>query len=302
MNCSVVVREEFAERYLLGQLSPAAQEAYEQHYLDCERCFGELQRLQAIQDALRAAPPAMSAPKSSRVWNPWWGWLATGTAAASLVAVVLLQQSRDPEQVAGNQNPAAAAAAAASSGEPEATSGRPVAEEAEGVTTTAAGDSPPESAKRPGPVSRQVEVLARLAQAEPPRYSATVLRGLADEATLRFQGGMKVYATRNFRGAVPILREAAALDPSRPDIAFFLGASELLSGDTAGAVTELRRTIAMGDTPFLEEAHFYLAKAYLGRAEIQAARMELAAAAKSTGGAGQEAVELLAEMDRLDLR
>ena len=145
-------------------------------------------------------------------------------------------------------------------------------------------------------------MLAHLARVDPPRYSATVLRGLADEATRRFQEGMKAYATRDFRGAVPILREAAALDPTRPDIAFFLGASELLSGNTAGAVKELSRTIALGDTPFLEEAHFYLAKAYLGRAEIQAARMELAAAAQSTGEAQQEAINVLAEIDKLDLR
>jgi tetratricopeptide (TPR) repeat protein len=296
MNCSVVMREEIAERYLLGQLSPAAQEAYEQHYFDCERCSGELQRLRAIQDALRAAPPAMPAPNSPRGWNPWWGWLATGAVAASLVAGVLLQQSKGPEQAAGNKDPAASPV---SSGEPEATSSRPVAEEAEGAATAAPAHSPPESTKRPGAASRRVELLARLARVEPPRYSAMVLRGLTDEATLRFQEGMEVYATRNFRGAVPILREAAALDPSRPDIAFFLGASELLSGDTAGAVKELGRTIVMGDTPFLEEAHFYLAKAYLTLGDVDRARAELTKVIALRGEKAEEAGEMLAELDVL---
>jgi tetratricopeptide (TPR) repeat protein len=299
MDCNLVVSDELVERYLLGALSPAEQEAFEQHFFECETCFGELRSLQAIQEAVRAAPPAMPAPKISRGWNPWWGWLATGTAAASLVAVVLLQQSRGPEQVAGNNSPAAAAASPASPGEPEATSGRPIAEEAEGAATTAPAYSPPESAKRPGAVLRQVEVLARLARVEPPRYLATVLRGSTDEATLRFQEGMKVYATQNFRGTVPILREAAALDPSRPDIAFFLGASELLSDDTTGAVKELRRTIAMGDTPFLEEAHFYLAKAYLKQGDTDSARAELTKAKALREEKGEEVDEMLAELDAL---
>lgn len=45
MDCSLIVRNELAERYLLGDLSPAEQEAYEKHYFDCPRCFGELRRL-----------------------------------------------------------------------------------------------------------------------------------------------------------------------------------------------------------------------------------------------------------------
>ena len=73
-----------------------------------------------------------------------------------------------------------------------------------------------------GADSRRVELL-RTCACGPAGVSATVLRGLADEATRRFQEGMKAYSTRDFRGAVPILREAAALDPTRPDIAFLRG-------------------------------------------------------------------------------
>ena len=54
------------------------------------------------------------------------------------------------------------------------------------------------------------------------------------------------------------LEEAAKLDPRSPEIGFFLGACHLLTDHNDAAISELRRTIALGETPFLEEARFYL--------------------------------------------
>jgi TolA-binding protein len=216
--------------------------------------------------------------------------------------MVLLGQFRAAERVAGNQGSPALASSRASHDSAAATSGQSTVAEAQRPVTPAPASSMPESAEHSGKGSRRNEVLARLARVDPPTYLPRVLRGVADEATASFQAGMKAYVAGDYRGAIPQLRKASSLSPEKPDIAFYLAASELLSGDTAGAVTEFQRTIAMGETPFLEEAHFYLGKTYLSRSEFGAARTELEHVSQSGGETRQRAVELLGEMKNLGLR
>jgi len=298
MNCDVIAGNALAERYLLGELSPAEQKAYERHYFQCERCFGELQSLQTIQHALQAAPRALVAARKDWVWQPRWRWFVGGAVAASIVALVFVLQQRPParEPTAANQLPAAAAAPPDSVTAQDGHAGQ-APDAAAGVDlTAAAAAAAPSASKSPSPVSRRVSALAHLARVVPPRYSASVLRGVSDEATLRFQEGMSAYTARDYAIAVQKLRSAAALDPSRPDIAFFLGASELLLGNVPGAVRSLKRTVAMGDTPFLEEAHFYLAKAYLKEGDAEQARAELTKVNALQGDKRQEADELLTEL------
>jgi TolA-binding protein len=71
----------------------------------------------------------------------------------------------------------------------------------------------------------------------------------------------------------------------------------LLAGNTADAVGEFVRTIAMEDTPFLEEAHFYLAKAYLAQGDADRARAELARVRSLQGERVSEADELLVQLE-----
>ena len=51
MSCEVIAADCIAERYLLGQLNELEQAAFERHCFDCERCFGELQTLEAMRAA-----------------------------------------------------------------------------------------------------------------------------------------------------------------------------------------------------------------------------------------------------------
>jgi anti-sigma factor RsiW len=63
MPCDQIAAEGLAERYLLGQLREHDQAAFERYYFDCERCFGDLQTLEAMRAELRGfAAPAMAAP------------------------------------------------------------------------------------------------------------------------------------------------------------------------------------------------------------------------------------------------
>jgi TolA-binding protein len=151
-----------------------------------------------------------------------------------------------------------------------------------------------------GVTSERTELLGRLARVEPPRYSPSVLRGFPDDAMSAFQQGMKSYVVGNYGAAVPPLRIAANLDPTRPDFAFFLAATELLSGDVAAAATEFTRTIEMGDTPFREEAHFYLAKAHLKQRDVDGARRELMMVTGMQGALRHDADVLLKQLESVD--
>ncbi len=287
MDCSRIARDEIAERYLLGELNPAEQEAYEKHFLECAPCSGELQRLQALCDVLRADPPLAPAPKEKRVRNPWWGWAMAGALAASIVVVALLRQSGAPEPIAATPRAAAPAG-------PIPARGADAAEQP--VITGTVDPSAALPASAASSASRRMAVLARLARVEPPRYSPGVLRGATDEAAASFQEGMQAYVAGDYDATIPSLRRAARLDTERSDIAFFLAASELLAGNTAAAIGEFARTIAMGDTPFLEDAHFFLAKAHLAQGDADRARAELTAVRSLQGERASEADELLVQL------
>jgi len=72
-----------------------------------------------------------------------------------------------------------------------------------------------------------------------------------------------------------------------------------LTERTDPAVAELQKAIAIGESPYLEEAHFYLAKARLRQGDIQAAREELERAIERRGRLETEARRLLAQVDAL---
>lgn len=117
--------------------------------------------------------------------------------------------------------------------------------------------------------------LASLASIEPPAYRESRLRGPVDDADQRFRAGMERYQQADYRGAVSDLEAALTLDPSRVDIAFYLGATHLLIGDVQDSLENLERVIAPGDTPFLEEALYLRAQAHLLAGDAAAAEGDL---------------------------
>ena len=70
-----------------------------------------------------------------------------------------------------------------------------------------------------------------------------------------------------------------------------------MTGSNEEAISSLRATVALGDTPYLEDAKFYLAKAYLRRADIRSARSELLQVVELHGEREQDARALLARLD-----
>lgn len=132
---------------------------------------------------------------------------------------------------------------------------------------------------------------------EAPPWAPVRLRGPEDEAERRFQAAMEPYARGDWAAALPLLREAARLDPGAPGAAFYAGASALLLEQPNEAIEELQRVVALGDTPYLEEARFYLARACLAAGDLQAAREELKRVVELDGGRREAARQLLERLD-----
>jgi tetratricopeptide (TPR) repeat protein len=138
--------------------------------------------------------------------------------------------------------------------------------------------------------------LAELARIEPPYYEAIRLRGVYDQAQQTFRTAMESYAAGDYAAAAPGLEEAADLDPSSPNISFFLGACYLLTERIPEGITELEHTVSLGDTPFLEESHLLLAKAHLQRGDLESARPHLNATIALEGDLAAEARSLLEQL------
>jgi tetratricopeptide (TPR) repeat protein len=276
MDCAKVAREEIIESYLVDRLSEEDREAFEEHYFECAHCFDDLQSLRAIREELRLA--SAGAELEPRTTRPLFGWAsAAGLAAAIVLAVAvgIWMRSRPP------------------SGPPETTNT---------PSPSQTGLPDPPRAQPPEPRVTPEPSLEQLARVEPPRYEPLTLRGASNQATQRFQRGMERYRKADYAGAVDDLRAAAELDPDAAHINFFLGISHLMLGQDDVAIDRLRATIALGDSPYLEEAHFYLAKAFLRRKDLGAAEEQLKKLIQLRGSGSGEARRLLTQVERLKER
>ena len=122
---------------------------------------------------------------------------------------------------------------------------------------------------------------------------------MPDEATARFHQGMERYRKADYAGAVAELRGAAELDPEASHISFFLGICHLMVSEDDAGIERLQATIALGDSPYLEEAHLHLAKAFLRRKDFGAAETQLKTLIQLRGSKGAEAGQLLTRIQEL---
>jgi len=146
------------------------------------------------------------------------------------------------------------------------------------------------------PVLRHIpaERFLLLARFDPPAYSS---ESQTDEATPKtFQRAMARYAKRDFAGAIPELRAAAAAEPDLWAARYYLGICLLLANDVPAGIAELRAVIAAPASRYQEPARFYLAKALLGQQDPDAAREQLEAVVRMHGELEQQARALLAQI------
>ncbi len=131
-----------------------------------------------------------------------------------------------------------------------------------------------------------------LARVEPPIYAGAHLRGAGDDR--EFSAAMKLYSAGNYSGAIaglqPLADSAAA--------SFYLGISYAMSGEPAQAERAYRAVIAQGDTPYLEVARFYLAKALLVQQDAKGSASELRKVVALHGDREAEALLLLKQLPK----
>jgi tetratricopeptide (TPR) repeat protein len=260
MDCAHIEQEEIAEKYLSGRLNADEQERYERHYFGCPGCFAELEALRAVRDELSARRGSLEAAPAPRPVAWKWAW-AGGLAAVAVLVIIVITQ----------------------------------------LPPSAPPPAPPPIAGAPGgpppqPVSARLEELARY---EPPAYSPVVLRGAADKSTREFRAAMKHYLRRDYRAALSGLERAVQLNEKAADASFFLAACRLLLGETDAAIAGFRRTSALGDTPYLEEAQFSLAKAHLQRRDVDSALEALNRVIGLRGELQSQAEKLRRELETL---
>ena len=133
---------------------------------------------------------------------------------------------------------------------------------------------------------------------ELPPYTPARLRAVPSAAQSLFRDAMTHYTVTNCAGAIDGLRRAVAADRAYTQARFYLGACELHTGATNEAATSLQRVIAAGESPYLEDARWFLAQARVKQGDLEAARQELERVIALNGDRREAARRLLDELRR----
>jgi len=305
--CAWIERDEVFEGYVRDALGPEDRDAFEAHYFSCAACFDRVQVYEALRNELAAWPVEADAAQPGVGW-PWrWAFVPLGASLVLLAAAALW--FRSPSSAPPDSTVVMAPATQQKVVEPPA---GPTGPQGPGVSDPRGpGVSDPgkppasttEESARPASLARPpVVALSVLARVEPPVYIPAALRGPRDEAAEHFEAAMRRYVDGDYAGAIPGLRAAADLKPNAPQVLFFLAACQLITGEIDAAAAGFDRTIALGDSPYLEEAHFYLAKARLRQGRAAAARGELQQVINRHGRMEEEARRLVGQIDAISTK
>jgi hypothetical protein len=99
MDHSEALQLQAAEKYVLGELSPALRDAYEEHYFDCQECAADLEAtvafVDASRDAFRSGLREAFEPQPNSGISSWFRWLrpAVVVPAMAVLAVALAYQN-----------------------------------------------------------------------------------------------------------------------------------------------------------------------------------------------------------------
>jgi TolA-binding protein len=283
---------EAAERYVDGSMGEPERTGFEDHFFACDDCF---RAVQALQDARRVLAenvfPDTGLESGGNAHGFPIRWMA---AAATLVSVVglslMVLRGPAPLDVPDSTRTRVEAPAALPE-RPESASPAP--------TRSPAPQHAIPSAARESIEGR----LERWAAVVPPQYvSLTTRSGLdeeADKAARTFDEAMSHYSAGRYRQAADSLQVIAERAPEAAHVHFFLGISELMSGNVARARGALQRSADAGASPYSDEAHFYLAKAALREGDLTTAARALEIAVEREAGPGSEAARLLAEVRKM---
>jgi tetratricopeptide (TPR) repeat protein len=124
---------------------------------------------------------------------------------------------------------------------------------------------------------------------EPPVYLGVAVRSATSPADSVFNVAMASYASRHYDVAIRQLEVALRTGVDSAPAEFFLAACLLMARRTEDAAAAFQRVIALGTTPYLPEAHYYLAKALIRSGHVADAIRHL-----RDVGAGNPGIQLQA--------
>lgn len=139
----------------------------------------------------------------------------------------------------------------------------------------------------------QYEVLARV---YPPAY-----RDLGDPKSPRpaeFRTAIEQYSKRDYTAAIAGLAAVVDSQPGFMEARLYLGICYLFMNNRTAGIEQLRKVVDAGDTPYLEQSRFYLAKGLIGAGDIAGARQQLNDAIAMHGGMLQQAETLLTRISK----
>lgn len=107
---------------------------------------------------------------------------------------------------------------------------------------------------------------------------------------------MRDYSNRNYAGALARLDAVVKAHPDLLVARLYLGICSLYNGKGNAGIEELRSLVAEGNTPYVEQARYYLAKGLIGSGDVGGARHQLDALIAMHGEMAQQAEALLARI------
>ena len=227
MDCEYKGREDFILEYVEGSLTGDAREAFETHYLGCDRCSAQLQMTEKLIGVMQEhgdqvfarfhEAPATPHPVVSTISR-------VEDKAVNLLGrlEILLHQRRH----------LAALGAVA-------------------VIAVLAGTW----------VFRLFHTdYQKLAVVEAPQWPEKV-PPLSEGSDKLVEQAREQYQNREYDGASNSLAEAINLNPTVADLEYILGVSQFLAGDLDAAIPRLNHVLTLNRDH--QDAHWYLAKAYL---------------------------------------
>jgi len=236
LSCEARFSDEAIERYVRGTLGDRQSQALEEHFFECPACLERVEAFQAISKALSPA----AARRADAPWRAWRPAAALAAMAAAVVLWIVLRPALPPSTAP----------------QPRATVAPPQ----------------PRATQQPDSAV-DASSYRDLAAISPPVYRPSTLRGPGSSP--EFEEAMERYVSGDYAAAAAALDGVLRREPGHLRALFFGGVSSLLVGRNEDGVARLQEAIAAGDTPYLEEARFYLAKAYLQRGDAEAAEREL---------------------------
>ena len=120
-----------------------------------------------------------------------------------------------------------------------------------------------------------------------------------DPRRVAFRNAMAAYLDGNYSDASGLLEQAALNEPGALDVQFYLGICRLLIGQPQRAIEPFTNAAKVNSPVLQQQAHYYLAKAYVQSLQLKEAEDEFRVASQLTGPLKNDASGLLSRLQAL---